>query len=95
MPIQKKVIAEYSYFHGVKVSFSDGGATNYLEMRTAHLAALCRMLCGDDFENWSNTIKADAKWLAATLAEEIDHLVPIVLDEVHRAASSAQTDLPA
>lgn len=67
-----------SVFPGVQVSLNRESHADYLEMRAAQLSALNHLLTSGDFEAWDLTIKADAKWLAATLASEVSQLVSVV-----------------
>lgn len=56
---------------GVVINIARESMADYLQMRAAQLAALNHLITSGDFENWSATIKADAKWLAASLASEV------------------------
>lgn len=46
----------------------------HLQKRASQLSALNYLLTSGDFEGWDETIKADAKWLAASLATEVSQL---------------------
>ena len=63
---------------GVEVFVSKDSTLDYLQMRAAQLSALNHLLTSADFESWDDTIKADAKWLAATLASEVSQLATVV-----------------
>ncbi|MYM37241.1 hypothetical protein GTP38_23220 [Duganella sp. FT94W] len=63
---------------GVVVIVSAEVCSDYLEMKAAQLSALNHLLTGGDFDAWNETIKADAHWLAASLAEEVSQLVQSV-----------------
>jgi hypothetical protein len=63
---------------GVVISVTSESMADYLQMRAAQLAALNHLLMSADFENWSATIKADAKWLAASLASEVSSVASSV-----------------
>lgn len=63
---------------GVEVLVLPDSALDYLQMRAAQLSALNHLLTSADFESWEETIKADAKWLAATLASEVSQLATSV-----------------
>lgn len=67
-----------SPYPGVTVALSTDAGPDYLAMRAAQLSALNHVLTSGDFAAWSDTIQADAKWLAATLAEEVSLLVKSV-----------------
>lgn len=70
--------ATLTLFPGVELVVTPEGTADYLEMRTAQLSSLNHLLTSGDFEGWDDTIKADAKWLAATLAAEVSKLVSVV-----------------
>lgn len=67
-----------SVFPGVAMNIALESHADYLEMRAAQLSALNHLLTSGDFEAWNSTIKADAKWLAASLAAEVSQLVTVV-----------------
>lgn len=63
---------------GVTLAVSKEHHADYVEMRAAQLAALNHLLTSGDFESWNTSIKSDAKWLAASLADEVRQLVCVV-----------------
>ena len=65
-------------FPGVKVTVSRDALGDYLQNRSAQLSALNHLLMSPDFDSWDETIRSDAKWLAANLASEVSQLVSIV-----------------
>lgn len=67
-----------SVFPGVQITVSTATARDYLEGKAAQLSAINHLLTSGDFEAWNETIKSDAKWLAASLADEVSQLVRIV-----------------
>lgn len=71
-------------FAGVKVLISNGSAGDYLAMRAAHLAALMKIMALEGFELQSVDTKNNIRWLAATLAEEVNQVVPYALKEAER-----------
>lgn len=68
----------YSVFPGVEVTVAKESLPDYLETRAAQLAALNHLLMSGDFEGWDETIKSDAKWLAASLSTEVAKLATLV-----------------
>jgi hypothetical protein len=68
-----------SAFPGVYTSIAESAGNDYLEMRAAQLSALNHLLTSGDFDGWDSTIQADAKWLAASLADEVKLLVQAVI----------------
>lgn len=71
-------------FAGVKVLISNGSAGDYLAMRAAHLAALMKVMSLEGFELQSVDTKNHVRWLASTLAEEVNQIIPHALREAGR-----------
>lgn len=63
---------------GVQLHVAKGSALEYLQMRAAQLSALNHLLTSGDFDGWNQTIQADAKWLAASIAAEVSQLASVV-----------------
>lgn len=67
-----------SLMPGISITLGKESVGSYLEMRAAQLSALNHLFMSADFEAWNDTIKSDAKWLAASLAAEVSQLVSVV-----------------
>lgn len=80
-----KILGTFSDFVGVQISVTEGAGLDYLELRAAQLAAINHLMTAGEFEGWSETIKSDAKSLAATLAAEVVHLIPLAIQETVNA----------
>ncbi|GGC98730.1 hypothetical protein [Undibacterium terreum] len=76
-------------YSGVELVIQDN-AYDHACMRAAQLAALLSVVADvkSDFNNSSKTIQSDVLWLASTLADEVQQLLPIVLKETGRDAAA-------
>jgi hypothetical protein len=74
----------FSDFPGVHVFVREGDASDYLAMRGAQLAALICLVAMEGFESQSIETKTNVRWLASTLANEVNHMIPIALREASR-----------
>ena len=71
----------FSCFPGVHVTVSNEDVGDYLAMKSAQLTALTGMMAGEYFDHQSATVRSNIKWLASSLASEIDRIIPIALLE--------------
>ena len=85
-PIPSAPIGKFSDFPGIQVLVYEGDSGDYLAMRAAQLCALMTLFSAEGFDKQSADTKDNARWLASSLASEINHLVPIALKD---AAASA------
>lgn len=84
MPAESEFIGFYQINNEVQISVRHKGAVDYASMRAAQLNALLHLTYGaggDEFRKWSNEIQDNVMWLASTLADEIEHLIPIIRED--------------
>lgn len=84
MEIQKEIVGKYNLENGAIVSIPAGGAQDFAQMRATQLSALSSMMQVEAFEHFSSEIKSNIHWLASTLSDEIQALIPIVISDVKR-----------
>ncbi|NHZ98077.1 hypothetical protein [Massilia sp. CCM 8734] len=63
------------------VSFAPGKAADYAGMRAGQLHSLALLTSSAEFEDWTEAVKSDARWLLVTLAEEMEGLIQVLHDE--------------
>ena len=63
------------------VSFTPGKAAEYAGMRAGQLHGLALLTSSAEFEDWTETVKSDVRWLLVTLAEEMEGLIQVLHDE--------------
>lgn len=86
------ILGSFSSFRGINVVVSQGGAADYLEMRSSQLSALLSIISSQDFEGWEDEIRATSKLLARDMAMEITQIIPLALKETHNAAVKLNTN---
>jgi hypothetical protein len=69
------------------VSFAPGQAVDYAGMRAGQLHGLALLTSSAEFEDWTETVKSDVRWLLVTLAEEMKGLIQVL----HEEACDAKT----
>lgn len=70
----------FSHLPGAQVMVFEG-AGDYLSMRAAQSAALADLMAMEEFEIQSTSTKNNARWLLASLVNEITYLIPVALKE--------------
>lgn len=69
---------------GVKIVVTENNAYDYCSMRACQLSALLSIISGaghDNFADYNDATQDNVKWLARTLAHEIENLLPLVRSE--------------
>lgn len=74
-------LGSYVVFPGIEVSVTDGDAADFLAMKSAQLAALTHLFSCEGFEHQAEATKDHLRWLVCSLADEVNHLIPIALKE--------------
>jgi len=87
----EKIIGTYSTISGVHISIERGAAEDYASMIAAQLAALLQVRtlakdCGHSTIGEENEI--NSHWLACNLADELEHLIPIVATDAQKGGAS-------
>lgn len=87
-------IGNYQTDEGCHISIERGSAADYASMRAGQLHGLLTLLYGaggDSFREYSDTVQENVLWLAANLAGELEHLIPIIdADDSPRRRNAAR-----
>lgn len=76
---------QFAVFGGINLQVDEGCAEDYLHMRARQLAALAQIMASESFFCRSKPIKVNVASLMSSLADEVDNLVPLAIQEARKS----------